>query len=205
MNKNRKTFRQSIRAICSTSTKCQSENPDFSPKSELSQKAQKSSLKPEILDVLCQTKYQNSNKYRKKSDISLWDRIMEYKSSYVEKTILMNEDTAKEIAHSIKVHTRGNKDTVFFDGEGGLCQVASHVEKMDIFKSISVLEKDSSLSALHEYAKKHYLDPDTPVHPVNLCAAAAQNMHGPHYESPLIRHLPESSSVSEDVPSCKKN
>ena len=201
MNKNRKTFRQSIRAICSTSTKCQSENPDFSPKSELSQKAQKSSLKPEILDVLCQTKYQNSNKYRKKSDISLWDRIMEYKSSYVEKTILMNEDTAKEIAHSIKVHTRGNKDTVFFDGEGGLCQVASHVEKIDIFKSISVLEKDSSLSALHEYAKKHYLDPETPVHPVNLCAAAAQNMHGPHYESPLIRHLPESSSVSEDVPS----
>ena len=201
MNKNRNPFRLSVRAICSTSSKYQSEYPDSSPKSELSQKAQKNSLDPDVLEVLCQTKYRKTLKFSKKSDISLWERIMEYKSGYVEKTILLNEDTAKEIAQSIKVHTRGNKDTVFFDGEGGLCQVASHVEKMDIFKSISVLEKDSSLSALHDYAKEHYLDPETPVFSVNLCAAAAQNMHGPYYESPLIRHLPESSSMSEDVPS----
>lgn len=126
---------------------------------------------------------------------------MEYKSGYVEKTILLNEDTAKDIAHSIKVHTRGNKDTAFFDGEGGLCQVASHVEKLDIFKSISVLEKDPNLTALHEYAKEHYLVPEIPVLSVNLNAVAVQSMSTPHYESPLIRHLPESSSMSEDVPS----
>ena len=202
INKNRNTFRLSIRVISSTSSKHQ--YPDFNPKTELSQKAQKNSLDPDILDVLCKTKYQQKvTKYcrTRKSDISLWERIMEYKSGYVEKTILLNEDTAKEIAHSIKVHTRGNKDTVFFDGEGGLCQVASHVEKMDIFKSISVLEKDPNLSALHEYAKEHYLDPQTPVYSVNLCAASVESMKSLHYESPLIRHLPESSSLSEDIPS----
>ena len=72
---------------------------------------------------------------------------------------------------------------------------------MDIFKSVSVLEKDANLSALHEYAKDHYLNPQTPVYSVNLCAAAVENMKSFHYESPLIRHLPESSSMSEDVPS----
>ena len=206
-NRSRSSFRLSIRAIYSTSSKYQSEYPDFNPMTELSQKAQKNSLDPDILDVLCKTKYnksQFSNHKRKRksdNDISLWERIMEYKSGYVEKTILLNEDTAKDIAQSVKVHTRGNKNTFFFDGEGGLCQVASHVGKLGIFKSVSVLEKDANMSALHDYAKENYLDPETPVHAVNLNAAAVQSMSDAHYESPLIRHLPESSSMSEDVPS----
>ena len=128
---------------------------------------------------------------------------MEYKSGYIEKTILMNEETANDIAQSIQVHTRGTKDTVFFDGEGGLCQIAHKIEKMNIFKSVSVLEKDTSLSPLHDFAKDNYLNPETPVHFVNLHVAAVESLKIPHYESALIRHLPKTSgfNVSDEVPS----
>ena len=195
------TFRLSVRALCTTRSKLQLDKsePDLHSKSKLSEKTQMSSLPPDIVSLLCGTKHRKNSKH----EISLWERIMQYKSGYIEKAILMNEETANDIARSIQVHTRGNKDTVFFDGEGGLCQVASKIEEMNIFKSISVLEKDSSLSALHDYAKSNYLDPETPVHSVNLQAAAAENMRTSHFESPLIKYLPETNenSESEEVPS----
>ena len=195
------TSRLSIRVFCSSSVTVNYQtntHPDTDP-TDLSQKAQKKSLHPDILSLCCETMYPK----KRGVESSLWDRIMEYKSGYIEKTILLNEDTAMEIAQSIKIHTRGNKDTAFFDGEGGLCQVADKIQKMDIFSSVSVLEKDVKLAALHDYAKRNYLHPDTAVHPVNLCAEAVECLKVSHYESSLIKHLPESSEfgVSDEVPS----
>ena len=81
MNKNRSSFRLSVRVICSTSSKYQSESEY--PKTELSQKAQKNSLDADILDVLCKTKYEKKlTKYSRKSDMSLWERIMELSTRF---------------------------------------------------------------------------------------------------------------------------
>ena len=198
------TSRLSIRVFCSIPDSLQTFSYQDMDPTDLSQKAQKKSLDPDILSLCCESKYPKTKRGSlESSDTSLWDRIMEYKSGYIEKTILLNEQTASDIAQSIQVHTRGNKNTKFFDGEGGLCHVADKIQKMNIFSSVSILEKDIKLSALHEYAKRNYLHPDTPVHPVNLHAEAAENLKVSYFESSFIKHLPESSElgVSEEVPS----
>ena len=133
--------------------------------------------------------------------LSLYDKIQTYKKGYVEKALLLEETTASQLATCIKVHTRGDKRTAFFDGEGGLCYLASNVSKLDIFKNISVLEKDMSLVNLHHYAKSNYLDHMVPIYEANLTKIAVDKLiEKLKYVSPLLDIFP-TGEVSEDIPS----
>ena len=134
--------------------------------------------------------------------MSVFDRIQAYKSGYVEKAILLNEETAETIAQSVIVHSRGDKNTTFFDGEGGLCQIAAIVSKSEHFKEVCVLEKDMCMDKLHEYAKSNYLDPSVPVFEINFTKIAVDGLNEKQkFISPLLKHLPP-GKVSEEVPSC---
>ena len=48
----------------------------------------------------------------------MWERILSYKASYLEKSVLLNKEVADQIAAAVAVHTRGDRDTLFIDGEG---------------------------------------------------------------------------------------
>ena len=126
---------------------------------------------------------------------TLWDRIQSYKSGYVEKTVLLNSEVADQIVQSIVTHTRGGQDTVFLDGEGGICHIGAALKQMNTFGSVKVLEKDMELRSLHKYAKERYLDEITPIVPLNLNKIVADKFtSGSLYESPLIEHIPSTST-----------
>lgn len=126
---------------------------------------------------------------------TLWERIQSYKSGYVEKTVLLNSEVADQIVQSIVTHTRGNQDTVFLDGEGALCHIGATLKQMNTFGSVKVLEKDMELRSLHKYAKERYLDEVIPIVPLNLNQMVADKFaSGSLYESPLIEHIPSTST-----------
>jgi len=164
-------------------------------------------LAPELLDLLTGSEAVVPPGERlSKCSNSVWDRISSYKSNYIEKAVLLDPQTAEQIGQSILTHTRADRSkTVFFDGEGGLCQIGAFIQKQNIFKSVSILEKDMQISPLHEYAWRKYLDPETKVHPVNLCQSVPRHQQSSSFEPPLIPLLPSNESgcgdVSEDVPS----
>ena len=129
---------------------------------------------------------------------SLWDRIQSYKSGYVEKTVLLNSEVADQIVQSIVTHTRGNQDTVFLDGEGGLCHIGAKLKQVNTFGTVKVLEKDMELRGLHKYARERYLDEDTPIIPLNVNMLVADRLAaGSLYESPLLDHIPSTSTNSK--------
>ena len=115
----------------------------------------------------------------------------------MEKTVLLNSEVADQIVQSIVTHTRGDNNTLFLDGEGGLCHIGATLKQMNTFGSVSVLEKDMELQSLHEYAKERYLDEDTPILPLNLNKIVSDKFHdGCLFESPLIELIP---STSKDI------
>ena len=126
----------------------------------------------------------------------MWDRIQSYKSGYVEKTVLLNSEVADQIVQSIVTHTRGDRHTVFLDGEGGLCHIGAALKQMKTFGSVRVLEKDMELRGLHEYAKERYLDAETPIIPLNLNKMVSDKFKvgSSIYESPLLEHIPSTST-----------
>jgi len=168
------------------------------------------SLSPELASFVTETKVDSvthkvavsKERLRNRPPPTLWERIQSYKSGYVEKTVLLNSEVADQIVQSIVTHTRGNQDTVFLDGEGALCHIGATLKQMNTFGSVKVLEKDMELRSLHKYAKERYLDEITPIVPLNLNKIVADKFtSGSLYESPLIEHIPSTSSASEDVPS----
>ena len=114
----------------------------------------------------------------------------------MEKTVLLNSEVADQIVQSIVTHTRGDGDTVFLDGEGGLCHIGAALKQMNTFGSVRVLEKDMELRSLHEYAKERYLDKETPIIPLNLNKMVSDKFHcgSSLYESPLLEHIPSTST-----------
>ena len=102
---------------------------------------------------------------------------------------------AEQIVQSIVTHTRGNQDTVFLDGEGGLCHIGAKLKQINTFGTVKVLEKDMELRGLHNYARERYLDEDTPIIPLNVNMLVADRMAaGSLYESPLLDHIPSTST-----------
>ena len=182
-----------------------------SPSSMSINKLQIQSLPPDLVNILTSTTVDtvcfSGRPSRRLASLlqgsSLWDRIQSYKSGYVEKTILLNREVAEQIAQTVAVHTRGNKETLFYDADGGLCHIASAVQKMDIFKSVSVFEKDMNFSVLHNYAKSEYLDPNTEIHELNVNKIVPDAVKScqKQFLSPILDHIPSSGSKSEDVPS----
>ena len=113
----------------------------------------------------------------------------------MEKTVLLNSEVADQIVQSIVTHTRGDNNTLFLDGEGGLCHIGAKLKQMNTFDSVRVLEKDMELRSLHEYAKERYLDEDTPILPLNLNKIVSDRFHdGSLFESPLIELIPSTST-----------
>eukprot|EP00092_Neocalanus_flemingeri_P106019 GFUD01135973.1.p1 GENE.GFUD01135973.1~~GFUD01135973.1.p1 ORF type:complete len:475 (-),score=53.31 GFUD01135973.1:131-1555(-) len=156
-------------------------------------------LSPEVFKLLVETKTIYKNRL-KLVEVTVHDRIQSYKKGYIEKAVLLNEETAAKIAQSVQIHSRGDQNTTFFDGEGGLCQIAAIVSKIGLFKEVCVLEKDMCLESLHEYAKSKYLDPSVPVYDLNLTKVAVDGGYEKQrFVSPLLKYLP-SGDVSEEVP-----
>ena len=105
---------------------------------------------------------------------------------------------ADQIVQSIVTHTRGDQDTVFLDGEGGLCHIGAKLKQMNTFGTVKVLEKDMELRSLHNYARERYLDEDTPIIPLNVNMLVADRLAaGSLYESPLLDHIPSTSTNSK--------
>ena len=129
---------------------------------DFSKKAQREylekNLPPDVFKVLMEStcSYRNHNKELK---VTLFEKLQSssYKN-YIEKAVLLDEETSVRIAESVVTHTRGDKNTTFFDGEGGLCQIASAVSKSGVFENIRVLEKDACMTNLNSFAKSNYLD-----------------------------------------------
>ena len=83
-----------------------------------------------------------------------------------------------------------------------MCLIGAAIQKMDIFNEVNIVEKDMNLSALHQYAKDNYLDPDTLIHNLNLHKMMAESLSAKtFYESALINITPATGSFTEDVPS----
>jgi hypothetical protein len=130
--------------------------------------------------------------------MTVFDKIQTYKSDYNEKSVLLDQTVADKISQSVLTHSRGDKNTTFFDGEGGLCQIAASVSKFEKFKEVRVLEKDlEGLVSLNGYTK----DPGIPVHEVNFTKVAADVIDQKQMMiPPLLKYLPP-GKVSEEVPS----
>jgi len=173
---------------------------------DFSKKAQKvyleKNLPPDVYKVLMESTctYRNFNK---ELEVTLFEKLQSssYKN-YIEKAVLLDEETSMRIAESVVTHTRGDRNTTFFDGEGGLCQIAAAVSKSGVFDNICVLEKDVSMSNLHNYAKSNYLDSNIAVYDnVNIAANAAEGyLEKLTFVPPLLKYLPK-GKVSEEVPS----
>jgi hypothetical protein len=84
-------------------------------------------------------------------------RVQTYANQYSEKGLLVEERTARRIAAAVLRHTAAGPDTVFYDGEGGLCHVAAEVAQSGRFKRVTVLEKDLNLQDLHRFAREHII------------------------------------------------
>jgi len=159
-------------------------------------------LPPGVYKVLTESTctYQN---FGKVVEVTLFDKLQSpsYRN-YIEKAVLLDEETSERIAESVVMHTRGDKSTTFFDGEGGLCQIAAAVSKTKVFDNICILEKDICMSNLNEYAKSNYLDPRYPVYgDVNLAQNAVEGyVDKLTFVPPLLKYLPR-GDVSEEVPS----
>jgi len=173
---------------------------------DFSKKAQREylekNLPPDVFKVLMEStcSYRNHNKELK---VTLFEKLQSssYKN-YIEKAVLLDEETSVRIAESVVTHTRGDKNTTFFDGEGGLCQIASAVSKSGVFENIRVLEKDACMTNLNSFAKSNYLDSTIDVYDdVNLAANAVEGYHNKlTYVPPLLKYLPK-GTVCEEVPS----
>ena len=161
---------------------------------------QENSLQPEIFQLLTETQiHVKSNKYKGKP-ISVWERICSYRGAYLEKSVLLDTETAERITKNVDIHSRADSNTKFFDGEGGLCRVAALAASLDRFSSVAVLEKDEGLSVLHEHAKNNYLNPDTEIIKYNYGQVCVQVLNDKTFESDLIAHLP-AGNISEEIPS----
>jgi len=159
-------------------------------------------LPPDILKVLMESKTSYTN-MMKLIECTLFDKLQSasYKSAYIEKAVLLDEETAGRIAESVLAHSRGDKSTTFIDGEGGLCQVAAAVAQYDKFKEVCVLEKDMCMSNLHDHAKSTYLDPNIPIYDVNISMAVAEGLDERlTFVPPLLQYLPP-GKLTEEVPS----
>ena len=86
-----------------------------------------------------------------------FDRVQTYSNQYNEKCLLVDQSTAQRIAVTVLQHTAAGPDTVFYDGEGGLCHVAAEVAASRRFKRVIVLEKDFNLLDVHQFAREHIL------------------------------------------------
>jgi len=161
-------------------------------------------LPADIFKLLMETKtYYTHNTYKKDKliEITVYDRIQSYKSNYLEKAVLLNGETANKIAQAVFIHSKGDKSTTFFDGEGGLCQIAAAVSEFGLFKEVCVLEKDKCLESLHNYAKNNYLDPNVPIYEINLTKIAVDSISEKHgFVSPFSKLLPL-GNVDEEIPS----
>lgn len=191
--------------FCSQSQEsCIADTKDFSTQNQL--KILKNCVSTELFQYLTVIRpnlkvYLKNRKQVESGTANLFDKIMSYKSTYIEKTVLISEELAERIAHNVAIHTRGDKSTTFFDGEGGLCQVAAAMDRLDIFNQVAVLEKDMTLTDLHNFAKEQYIDPRTEIHNINLVASASDFLtYKQRYHSPFARLLPV-GEAEELVPS----
>jgi hypothetical protein len=89
--------------------------------------------------------------------VTPFERAQTYGNQYSEKCLLIEEATARRIAAAVQRHTAAGPDTVFYDGEGGLCHVAAEIAASRRFKSVTVLEKDFNLIELHKFAREHVI------------------------------------------------
>lgn len=138
-----------------------------------------------------------------KTDLTLFEHIMRYKSGYNEKTLLLNEAVAETISTNVLAHSRGDESSTFYDGEGGLCLIAKYIKDRNVFGKVEVFEKDSKLDMLHEYAENRYFGEDIRIHNINLSKMASDALrYRQHFESPLGQLLcSNNGSSEEDVPS----
>lgn len=173
---------------------------------DFSKKAQRlyleKNLPPDIYQVLMESTCTYSS-FSKVLEVTLYDKLQSASyRNYIEKAVLLDEETSVRIAESVVTHTRGDRSTTFFDGEGGLCQIAAAVSKCDVFDNICVLEKDICMSNLHDYAKSNYLDAKITVHDdVNLAQNAAEGFGDKlTFVPPILKYLPK-GKVTEEIPS----
>lgn len=154
-------------------------------------------LPADLFKIVMETKTTDKH-WLKVVDMTVFDKIQTYKADYAEKNVLLDQTVADKISQSVLTHSRGDKKTTFFDGEGGLCHIAARVSQFDMFKDVCVLEKDlEGLESLNGYVK----DPSIPVYDVNLTKIAADAMDQKQMLIPsLLKYLPP-GEVSEDVPS----
>jgi hypothetical protein len=102
--------------------------------------------------------------------VTPFERVQTYGNQYSEKCLLIEEQTARRIAATVLRHTAAGPETVFYDGEGGLCHLAAEIAASRRFKSVTVLEKDFNLVDVHKFAQEHVIPSDVAVnfHPEEI-------------------------------------
>ena len=72
---------------------------------------------------------------------NVWERILSYKASYLEKSVLLNKEVADQIAAAVAVHTRGDRDTLFIDGEGKTKQAHKKLSFSPIINQMIIIKQ----------------------------------------------------------------
>lgn len=160
----------------------------------------KENLPSDVFKLLSETETTYRTKLSLKTSTVL-EKISTYESGYIEKCVLLNEETSRSISNNILTHSNGNKRTTFFDGEGGMCHVANNITNSKRFKKVLVLEKDMSLECLHQYAKSHYLPQKVQVYDVNFPKIASNKLlQKSSFVSPFLEYTPKGKK-DEEIPS----
>lgn len=163
------------------------------------------SINPGIADFLTETIVTLTTITGKPRGLtSLMQRIYSYKTGYVEKAVLIDPGVAAQIANYVLIHSERGADTVFYDGEGGLCYIAREILESGQFKSVKILEKDKYLEQLHDYAKNSYLkDFDNyEITNINFTKIASDALAcGYNYVSPFQSEI-RKSNWEDPEPTC---
>lgn len=89
--------------------------------------------------------------------MNCFDHVQDYSKHYMEKRLIYDPNSAKEIVKIIQDHTENHKGP-FIDADAGLCLIAREYHKLNQNVPVIVLQKDKILSPLTDKLLKNYPD-----------------------------------------------
>lgn len=91
--------------------------------------------------------------------LSLWKQIQRYRRGTCrEKSILLDSQVAQVLAELIAEKSVKGRDTMFFDCDGGLCQVTKHLLDHDAFQTARIFRRDGVVEGLQNFAMNRGLE-----------------------------------------------
>ena len=172
---------------------------------ELSQEERVQRLNPPGFEFLNKTEVKKSAGKYHFVDVTLWDHLQTYaKQTYAEKSLLIDESLAEDIAGVIgKSSNRGAK-TRLLDADGGFSYVTKFLLEKGVFEKATIFQKDSMLERLHVHALQTHLKElapriaDSKIN-LNQIASKIQTLKG-EYISPLTTICPTADWLDEEPP-----